>query len=74
MARPKGTLSTRRRLLTLATRSEGLLEKIDAALAADPNNIALLKERTRLAVTIVRALSRAELVKTTRSEKRRHGF
>ena len=60
MGRPKGSRSTRRRLLEVSKRTELLLAKVDEQLATGAIDVKLLTLRQRMAGTLARALRDAE--------------
>ena len=73
MARPKGSLSTRRRMLALARKTETLLEKVDERLLTDLD-VRLMRDRHKLASTLLKALKGAEAAKLKRSSNRQARF
>jgi hypothetical protein len=66
MARPRGSLSTRRRMLALARKTEALLEKVDERLMGDLDGT-LIRDRHKLASTLLKALKGADAAKLRRS-------
>lgn len=73
MARPRGSLSTRRRMLSLARKTETLLEKVDERLMTDLD-VRLIRDRHKLASTLLKALKGADAAKLKRSSTRQARF
>jgi hypothetical protein len=73
MARPRGSLSTRRRMLSLARKTETLLERVDERLMTDLD-VRLIRDRHKLASTLLKALKGAEATKHKRSSNRQARF
>jgi hypothetical protein len=73
MPRAKGSHSTRRRMLLLARKTETLLEKVDEKLLTDLD-VRLIRDRHKLASTLLKALKGAEAYKHKRSSNRRVHF
>jgi predicted transcriptional regulator len=73
MARPRGSLSTRRRMLSLARKTETLLEKVDERLLTDLD-VRLIRDRHKLASTLLKALKGADAAKQKRSSTRQVRF
>jgi len=73
MARPRGSLSTRRRMLALARKTETLLEKVDERLLAELD-VRLIRDRHKLASTLLKALKGADAAKLKRSSNRQARF
>lgn len=69
MARPKQSHSTRRRMLALARKTEVLLEKVDECLMTDLD-LKLIRDRHKLASTLLKALKGADAAKQKRSSNR----
>ena len=69
MARPKQSNSTRRRMLALARKTEMLLEKVDEHLMTDLD-VKLIRDRHKLASTLLKALRGADAAKQKRYSNR----
>jgi hypothetical protein len=73
MPRAKGSHSTRRRMLALARKTETLLDKVDERLLADMD-VRLIRDRHKLASTLLKALKGAEATKVKRFSRRQARF
>jgi hypothetical protein len=73
MARPRGSLSTRRRMLSPTRKTETLLEKLDERLLTDLD-VRLIRDRHKLASTLLKALKGADAAKHKRSSNRQARF